>query len=64
MRIRDAVLTLSAAIFHAAGSMKIDFRSIGGRGGFGWWMIQPPYQPDSPDFESFVMGTSPAVWIE
>ena len=30
----------------------------------GWWAIMPPYQPDSPDFTPFVMGISPAVWIE
>ncbi len=30
----------------------------------GEWMIQPPYQPDSPEFEPFVMGISPAVWVE
>jgi hypothetical protein len=30
----------------------------------GWWMIQPPYQPDSPKFEPFVMGISPAVWVD
>lgn len=28
-----------------------------------WWPIMPPYQPDSPDFEPFVIGISPAVWI-
>ncbi len=30
----------------------------------GWWAIMPPYQPDSPDFDPFVMGISPAVWVE
>ena len=30
----------------------------------GWWAIMPPYQPDSPDFTPFVMGISPAAWIE
>ncbi len=30
----------------------------------GWWPIMPPYQPTSPDFEPFVMGISPAVWVE
>ena len=28
-----------------------------------WWPMMPPYQPDSPDFDPFVMGVSPAVWI-
>ncbi|CAN5427502.1 hypothetical protein BH23VER1_BH23VER1_25130 [soil metagenome] len=28
------------------------------------WPIMPPYQPTSPDFRPFVMGISPAVWIE
>lgn len=30
----------------------------------GWWAIMPPYQPTSPDFDPFVMGISPAVWVE
>lgn len=30
----------------------------------GWWAIMPPYQPDSPDFDPFVMGISPAVWLK
>ncbi|MBP6600199.1 MAG: hypothetical protein KA250_00235 [Verrucomicrobiales bacterium] len=30
----------------------------------GWWSIMPPYQPDSPDFEPFVMGISPAVRVK
>ncbi|MEX2579805.1 MAG: CehA/McbA family metallohydrolase [Verrucomicrobiales bacterium] len=30
----------------------------------GWWALKPPYQPTSPDFEPFVMGISPAVWVE
>lgn len=29
-----------------------------------WWAIMPPYQPTSPDFTPFVMGISPAVWVE
>ena len=29
-----------------------------------WWAIMPPYQPTSPDFSPFVMGISPAVWVE
>lgn len=30
----------------------------------GWWAIKPPYQPISPDFTPYVMGISPAVWLE
>lgn len=30
----------------------------------GWWAIMPPYKPDSPDFDPFVMGISPVVWVE
>ncbi|NNE90597.1 MAG: CehA/McbA family metallohydrolase [Verrucomicrobiales bacterium] len=29
-----------------------------------WWPMMPPYQPDSPDFEPFVFGMSPAVWVK
>lgn len=28
-----------------------------------WWPIMPPYQPDTPDFDPFIIGISPAVWI-
>ena len=27
-----------------------------------WWPMMPPYQPDSPDFEPYVIGISPAVY--
>jgi hypothetical protein len=30
----------------------------------GWWPIMPPYQPDSPDFDPFVMGISPALHVK
>lgn len=30
----------------------------------GWWAIMPPYKPDSPDFDPFVMGISPAVFLK
>ncbi len=30
----------------------------------GWWPIMPPYQPDSPNFTPFVIGISPAVWVD
>lgn len=29
-----------------------------------WWPMMPPYQPDSPSYEPFVMGISQAVWVE
>ena len=30
----------------------------------GWWPMMPPYQPDKPEYETFVMGISEAVFIE
>lgn len=30
----------------------------------GWWRMMPPYQPDKPDYEPFVMGISPAVFVK
>lgn len=30
----------------------------------GWWPMMPPYQPDSPTFEPFVMGISRAIWVK
>ena len=29
-----------------------------------WWPMMPPYQPDSPDFNPYVMGISPALWLQ
>ena len=29
-----------------------------------WWRMMPPYQPDKPDYEPFVMGISPAVFVK
>lgn len=29
-----------------------------------WWPMMPPYQPDTPEFEPFVMGISAPLWIE
>ena len=29
-----------------------------------WWRMMPPYQPDKPDYEPFVMGISPVVFVK
>lgn len=29
----------------------------------GWWPMMPPYQPDAPVYEPFVMGISKAIWL-
>lgn len=29
-----------------------------------WWPCMPPYQPDSPDFEPYMMGISSLVWMD
>jgi hypothetical protein len=29
-----------------------------------WWRMMPPYQADTPEYKPYVMGISPAVWLE
>ena len=29
----------------------------------GWWPCMPPYQPQSPDFDPYMMGISSIVWL-
>lgn len=28
-----------------------------------WWMMMPPYQPDSPDYDPYVFAVSPALFV-
>jgi hypothetical protein len=29
-----------------------------------WWRMMPPYQNNTPEYNPYVMGVSPAVWLE